>query len=257
MIPRDCDCSAQPRPHPQESLFERCSWFYALCREHLFHDHTPEIARSLFPRGSPAPGTHLLEVGCGPGFYACRLAQAFPQLQTTGVDLSRCLLRRAQLRARRLSLHNCHFCQGDACALPHALGHVDALIASRLFLIVPNRETRETVVREIFRVLRPGGRCFIAEPTSALRAFIPLGCMWILSRFPASATGFREPHRPGILSRRDFATLIHSQPWASVVIERDATYQYAVCQKTLARIPDPISDEIANDISDPRLPALP
>ena len=142
MDTRDCNLSAKPLLQPPESLFERCSWFYALCREYLFRDHTPEIARSLFPSGDPSPGTHVVEVGCGPGFYSCRLAQEFPQLQTTGVDLSEPLLRRAKRRARRRCLPNCTFCRGDAHALPGALGPVDALVVSRLFLIVQNRRSR-------------------------------------------------------------------------------------------------------------------
>jgi arsenite methyltransferase len=231
MDTRDCDLSAQPLPHPPESLFERCSWFYALCREYLFRDHTPEIARSLFPAGDPAPGTHVVELACGPGFYSCRLAEEFPQLQTTGVDLSESLLRRAKRRARCLRLPNCSFCRGDAHALPGSLGPVDALVVSRLFLIVENREA---VVREIFRVLCPGGRCFIAEPTSGFRTRIPLGCMWVLSKFPYTpAGGYKEPHQADVMSRGDFSALICSQPWGSVAIEYDGWYQYAVCQKGL------------------------
>src|SRR6201999_3426243 len=98
-----------------------------------------------------------------------RLAKEFPQLQATGVDLSERLLRYAKRRAHRRSLPNCSFCRGDAHALPGALGLVDALAPPRLFLIVQNREA---VVREFFRVLRPGGRCFIAEPTSGFRTRI-------------------------------------------------------------------------------------
>ena len=229
MALQDCELPGSSFAHPPESLFERCSWFYALCREYLFRDHTPEIAKSLFPTDGPAPGTHLLEVGCGPGFYSCRLADEYPQLQTTGVDLSENLLLRAKRRASRRRLLNCDFRRGDAHALPANLCHVDAVVVSRLFLIVPDREA---VVREIFRVLRPGGRCFIAEPTSGFRTRIPLSCMWILSRFPSTpAGGFREPHQADVMSRPDFANLIHSQPWSSIEIKFDGWYQYAVCEK--------------------------
>jgi ubiquinone/menaquinone biosynthesis C-methylase UbiE len=218
-------------PQP-ESLFERCSWFYALCREYLFRDHTPEISHSLFPAAGPDPGTHVLEVGCGPGFYSCRLADEFPQLQTTGIDLSENLLLRAKRRASRRRLANCAFHRGDAHALPDNLAHVDAVVMSRLFLIVADRAA---VLSEVFRVLKPGGRCFIAEPTSGFRTRIPLSCMWVLSKFPYTpAGGYREPHQADVMSRPDFASLIHSQPWSSVQIQYDGWYQYAVCEKSAA-----------------------
>ena len=38
-VPTHDICAGSP-----ESVFERCSWFYALCRELLFTDHTDEIA---------------------------------------------------------------------------------------------------------------------------------------------------------------------------------------------------------------------
>ena len=227
---RDCEMPAKTLAHQPDSLFERCSWFYALCREYLFRDHTPEIAGSLFPAGGPAAGTHVLEIGCGPGFYACRLAEEFPQIQTTGVDLSERLLLRAKVRAARRRLVNCDFRRGDAHALPASLGRVDAIVVSRLFLIVPEREA---VVREIFRALRPGGRCFIAEPTSGFRTRIPLSCMWLLSKFPYTpAGGYREPRQADVMSRAGFDALIRSQPWESVKMEYDGWYQYAVCEKS-------------------------
>lgn len=215
--------------HQPDSLFERCSWFYALCREYLFRDHTQEIAHSLFPVEGPAVGTHVLELGCGPGFYACRLAQEYPQITTTGVDLSKRLIERAKSRAASRALKNCNFCHGDAQSLPELSGPIDAIIVSRLFLIVPNKEA---VLNEILRVLRPGGRCFIAEPTSGFRTRLPLSCMWLLSRLTSSPAGkYREPQQADVMSRPDFSALVRSQPWASVNLEYDGWYQYAVCTK--------------------------
>ena len=222
----DCELTGMAQP---DSLFERVAWFYALCREYLFRDHTQEIVQSLFPVEPPRAGTRLLELGCGPGFYACRLSEELPALQTTGVDLSVRLIERARSRARSLRLRNCTFDHADAHELPYETESVDAIVVSRLFLIVPEKEQ---IVGEIFRVLRPEGRCFIAEPTSGFRTRLPLAVMWLLSRLTTSPAGkYREPQQAEVMSRMDFEALVQSQPWGDVKLEYDGWYQYAVCEK--------------------------
>jgi arsenite methyltransferase len=226
----DCEVSVRSLAHQPDSLFERCSWFYALCREYLFRDHTQEIVRSLFPTEPPPIGTRLLELGCGPGFYACRLSEELPTLQTTGVDLSVALIERATIRAKSRQLSNCSFQHADAHSLPYPSSSVDAVVVSRLFLIVPDKEG---IVREIHRVLRAGGRCFIAEPTSGFRTRLPLAVMWALSRLTTSPAGkYREPQVADVMSRPDFKALVESQTWGSMKLEYDGWYQYAVCEKS-------------------------
>ena len=221
-------CSPQ-----RESLFERCHWLYALCRENFFRDHTREITSALFPSGNPPDGTQILELGCGPGLYACRFAKDFPQVTATGVDLSKRLIRRARARAANLHLQNCKFFEGDAQALKELSHSVDAVIVSRLFLIIPDKEA---VLTEIFRVLRPGGRCFIAEPTSRFASQLPLSVMWLLAYLSGNPwEKFREPQQVEVMRPRDFLALVQGPPWASVDVLRDYTYQYAVCQKSDAQ----------------------
>jgi arsenite methyltransferase len=213
-----------------ESLFERCSWFYAFCREHLFRDHTAAISHALWPATRPGPETHLLEIACGPGFYACSLAQRFPDMQITGVDLSERLLSRAKDRADIRHLKNCNFVRANVLDLSQTLEPVDAIIASRFLMVVGDRPQ---ALREIFAALRPGGRVFIAEPTSAVRAMVPLTCMWLFARMMGDwNTRFHEPGRAAVLNHTDFRSLISSQPWGSVNLWQDNGYQYAVCDRS-------------------------
>ena len=141
-------------PSQEETLFERCWWLYAICREYLFTDHTEEIATALAPLLTAGGLPHLLEVGCGPGFYSRRLAARFPQMQLTGIDLSEPLLIRARRQAQRSHLHNCRFLKADAFTLADFPNQVDAVIASRLFLILADRTL---ALSAIFTALRPGG----------------------------------------------------------------------------------------------------
>ena len=56
------------------------------------------VIGGVWPGAQPGPETHLLEIACGPGFYACSLAQRYPDIHITGVDLSERLLSRAKDR---------------------------------------------------------------------------------------------------------------------------------------------------------------
>jgi arsenite methyltransferase len=212
-----------------ESPFERCSWFYAFCREHLFRDHTAAISNALWPSTRPGPETHLLEIACGPGFYACSLAQRYPDIQITGVDLSDRLLSRAKDRADLRRLKNCNFVKANVLALSQSMEPVDAIIASRLLMVVGDRVQ---ALQEIFSALRPGGRCFIAEPRSAVRAMLPLSCMWLVARMMGDWTTRFQSGRAAVLKQDEFQSLIASQPWSTVSVWQDNWYQYAVCDRS-------------------------
>ncbi len=216
----------------KESLFERFHWLYAFCREHLFRDDTEQIANNLWPDAEPPLQTRLLEIGCGPGFYSCRLASRFGQLQVTGIDRAGEQLDRARRRAEEKQLDNCHFEKADVLALGWPNASFDAIVASRLFTIL---DERELAFSEMYRLLSNDGRCFIAEPRSMLRAAVPLHAMWLLARLVGfcreSPGSYREPRRVAILSSGEFGALIASQPWRKVRQWHDSWYQYAICEK--------------------------
>jgi len=211
-----------------ESLFERFAWLYIFCREKLFRDDTKRIVAALWPDVSPVKDTHLIELGCGPGFYSCRLAARFQQLSVLGVDRSPKQVEWAQRKARSLGLKNCKFERVNVLALSSESERFDVLLASRLLTILP---AREKVVSEMFRVLRPGGRCFVAEPRYTFWASLPLFAMWMLAILTHYGNGYREPRRASVLSQRAFKNLFATQPWKRVSTWRDGRYQYAMCEK--------------------------
>src|SRR3984957_15082512 len=200
-----------------------------LSRAPVPRSHTA-ISNALWPPSQPGPETPLLEIACGPGFYACSLAQRYPDIQITGVDFSERLLSRAKDRADLRRLKNCHFVKANVLALSQSMEPVDAIIASRLLMVVGDRVQ---ALREIFSALRPGGRCFIAEPRPALRAMLPLSCMWLVARMMGDwSTRFHEPGRAAVLNQDEFQSLIATQPWSTVSTWQDNWYQYAVCDRS-------------------------
>jgi ubiquinone/menaquinone biosynthesis C-methylase UbiE len=169
-----------------------------------------------------------VEAGCGPGFYSRRLAARFPQLQITGIDLSEPLLFRAREQARLSGLQNCRFLKANALALAQFPDQVDAVIASRLFLILSEPAL---ALKAIFTALRPGGLCFIAEPTSILSASVPLILMRATERLARCPGPLEQLPRSRVLSLNDFGNLVESQPWGSIRIWKDRKYHCAVCNK--------------------------
>lgn len=214
------------------ALYEQHPAIYGLCREHLFRDDTERICASLWGAAGPAPGTTVLEVGCGPGHYARRLATRFESVLLVGIDNSEAQLRRARAAALASGLTGCRFERADARELPRPERSVDAVIVSRLFTVLPEHER---VMSEVHRVLRPGGRAFVAEPRSSLRTGLALELMHLTAR--AANLLSHSPDRPGrsgrsaILGVAAFARLTESQPWAWVRRDADRWYQYAVCEK--------------------------
>ncbi len=213
-----------------ESLYERFPWLYAFCRDHLFRDDTEKIVSALWPTGITERGDRVLELGCGPGFYTRRLAAHSAHFRVTGIDLSSRQLIRARAAASQVA--NCSFEQGDVRALNWPDASVDAVVASRLFIILSEREE---VFAEMHRVLRPGGRCFVAEPRSALRAAVPLGVMRLLAGLSDfnGERSLRHPDfgRTSVLASHEFQALIESQPWRYTRCWQAGWYRYAVCEK--------------------------
>src|SRR5881394_4224082 len=216
------------QPYKNDSLFEHATWVYAFCRERLFRDDTRRIITALWPEGRPAPGTTLIELGCGPGFYSCRLGERFREMSIIGVDRSGKQVQWANDRAEALQLSNCCFKRINALKLSCPEAAFDVVLASRLLTILPEQAG---VIAEMYRVLKPGGRCFVAEPRYAYWASLPLFAMWLLAGVTRFKNGYCEPRKAMVFSARAFESLFPTQPWKQIKTWQDGRYQYAVCEK--------------------------
>jgi ubiquinone/menaquinone biosynthesis C-methylase UbiE len=106
-----------------------------------------------------SPGATLLDLACGPGIYTRPFArQAAPGL-VVGLDLSPAMLRHARRSTRAARLENLALVRGDAQRLPFADGRFDVVNCCGALHLFPDADA---TLREVRRVLKPGGRFTVA-----------------------------------------------------------------------------------------------
>lgn len=129
------------------------------------------------------PGDRVLELGPGPGFFSVDIARALPQGGLVLVDLQPAMLAKAQARLTRAGLDNVSYQAADARALPLDDGCIDVALLVAVLGEVPEPEV---ALKELFRVIRPGGRVNLTEQPGD-PDFIPRK---VITRMAESA-GFR------------------------------------------------------------------
>lgn len=106
------------------------------------------------------PGQRMLDVGCGTGMPAIRLAQATGGA-VVGITVNQMQVDRGNERARQHGLDDhVHFEHANAMELPYADATFDAAWA---FESVTHMPDRVQALREMARVVRPGGRIVLAD----------------------------------------------------------------------------------------------
>lgn len=111
---------------------------------------------------NPIQGEHILEVGCGSGLM-CRLIAPFvsPKGHITGIDLNPEVIQFARKYASQENLSSLiTFEVGDAEAIPYSNNSFHGAFAARLLLYIQNPQK---VIRELIRVVRPGGRIVLMD----------------------------------------------------------------------------------------------
>lgn len=107
------------------------------------------------------PGVSSLDVGCGTGTLALAVAAACPGLTTVGLDADPDVLGLAVGKAARTG-SVVRFDQGLATALPYPDESFDHVFSS-LMLHHLTGEERRAALREVVRVLKPGGRFHLVD----------------------------------------------------------------------------------------------
>ncbi len=118
--------------------------------------------RNLAVREALRPSDRrVVDLACGTGDLALALRRkAHPACTVVGMDFTAPMLRIAQRKGARNPAGSVHWVEGDGLRLPLPSGSVDLVTIA---FGIRNMESLEGALREIHRVLRPGGRLAVLE----------------------------------------------------------------------------------------------
>lgn len=109
-----------------------------------------------FSLGEPQPGWTVLDIGCGAGFDSLIAALYVGSAgKVIGVDLSEEMLTIARAGSAAAEVRNLEFRQGLAESLPIESSSTDLVISNGVLNLAT---CKATAFREVFRVLKSGGR---------------------------------------------------------------------------------------------------
>ena len=125
---------------------------------------TPDVKaqrRLVLSALHPEPGEDVLDIGSGPGFLACEIAETVgPAGSVTGLDASDAMLALARARSRPAGSAPVEFGAGLATALPYPDHSFSAVVATQVYEYVTDMPA---ALAEAHLVLRPGGRLLVLD----------------------------------------------------------------------------------------------
>ncbi len=163
-------------------------------------------------------GETLLDLGSGAGLNAFLAApRVGPTGRVIGVDMTPSMIAKARANASRMTLPWVEFREGRLEALPVEDDSVDAVTSNCVINLVPDKES---VFKEVARVLRPGGRLVVSDiildapltESVAKDVYAYVGCI------------------SGAALRADYFALVERVGLGKAEILRDVDYLATLCK---------------------------
>jgi ubiquinone/menaquinone biosynthesis C-methylase UbiE len=169
--------------------------------------------------GTPAefadlhPGATVLDLGSGAGIDVFLAAKEVgPTGRVIGVDMTKEMVTRARGNKIKLGADNTEFRLGEIEDLPVDSGTVDRIISNCVINLVPDKRA---AFREMYRVLRPGGKFAVSDIVSV--GPIPPSLRADMAEWAGCVAGAVE--------RDEYLAIARSAGFRDVTIARERAYQ--------------------------------
>lgn len=117
--------------------------------------------QELIRQANIQPGQAVLDLGCGTATLTVMLKQAHPDAAITGLDGDPAVLEIGRVKAEKAGVQ-LTLDHGMAYALPYPDEAFDQVVSSLMFHHLSTQDKQRTM-KEVYRVLRPGGSFWIVD----------------------------------------------------------------------------------------------
>ncbi|NES80057.1 MAG: class I SAM-dependent methyltransferase [Moorea sp. SIO2B7] len=121
---------------------------------------------------------NILDLGCGTGSTTVMLKQAFHDAKITGLDVSTYMLSIANYKAKKENL-DIQWVHGLAETTEFDDAEFDLVTASLLFHEIPT-SVSQSILKECYRLLTPGGKVFILDVNQKTFDYMPIYESWMI-----------------------------------------------------------------------------
>jgi len=168
------------------------------------------------------PGETVLDLGSGGGIDVLLSARRVgPTGKAFGLDMTDEMLALAQENRRRSGLTNVHFLKGEIEAIPLPDNSVDVIISN---CVINLSGDKDRVLREAFRVLKPGGRFAVSDVV--VRGEVPAAIRRSMELWAGCVAG--------ALSDRDYLDKLAAAGFENAAIEVTRVYAASDARELLA-----------------------
>ncbi len=160
------------------------------------------------------PGETVLDLGSGGGIDVLLSARRVgPTGMAFGLDMTDQMLALAEENKRKSGLANVHFLKGEIEHIPLPANSVDVVISN---CVINLSADKDQVLREAFRVLKPGGRFAVSDVV--VRGEVPEAIRQSMTLWIGCVAG--------ALSEQDYLAKLRAAGFADAAIEVTRVYSF-------------------------------